>query len=74
MTVAATIVSDNKRSTINLPDEQPETAQTLALDFKAFQRISGVFKVPPNAELKSLQVKIIQAGSKEPKATQALQL
>jgi hypothetical protein len=75
MTIAATIVTDtNKRSTINLPDEQPETAQTLALDFKAFQRVSGVFKVPPNAELKSLQVKIIQAGSKEPKATQALQL
>jgi hypothetical protein len=75
MTIAATIVTDNnKRSTINLPEEQPETTSSLALDFKTFQRVSGTIKVPPNAELKSLQVKIIQAGSKEPKATQALQL
>jgi hypothetical protein len=74
LSMTVTLMADNKRVTINLPEEQPDTTQALALDFKTFQRIDGSFKVPANAQLKSLQVRVFQAGSKEAKAQQSLQL
>jgi hypothetical protein len=75
MQITAQLVGSNdRRITINLPDEQAELQPALNLDFKAYQRIEGTFKVPANAELKSLNVRITQAGSKEPKAQQSLQL
>ena len=75
LTMVATVVSDgNKRININLPEEQPDLVASLALDFKAYQRVEGIFKVPANAQLKTLQMRVIPAGSKEPRAQQVLQL
>ena len=74
LTLIATIVTDGKRSNINLPDEQPDLVASLALDFKTYQRVEGIFKVPANAQLKTLQMRVIPAGSKEPRAQQSLQL
>jgi hypothetical protein len=75
MQLTAQLVGANdKRITINLPEEQTELQPTLALDFKAYQRIEGTFKVPANAQLKTLNVRIMQAGAKEPKVQQSLQL
>jgi hypothetical protein len=75
MQITAQLVGDNnRRITINLPEEQAELQPTLALDFKAYQRVEGVFKVPVNAQLKALNVRVTQAGAKEPKAQQSLQL
>jgi hypothetical protein len=75
MQITAQLVGDNnRRITINLPEEQTELQPTLALDFKAYQRVEGVFKVPANAQLKALNVRVTQAGAKEPKAQQSLQL
>jgi transposase-like protein len=75
MHITAQLVGANdKRITINLPEEQTELQNALNLDFKAYQRVEGVFKVPANAQLKALNVRIVQPGSKEPKAQQSLQL
>ncbi len=74
LTMVATIVTDGKRTNINLPDEQPDLVASLALDFKTYQRVEGIFKVPANAQLKTLQMRVIPAGSKEPRAQQSLQL
>ena len=74
LTLIATIISDGKRSNINLPDEQPDLVASLALDFKTYQRVEGIFKVPANAQLKTLQMRVIPAGSKEPRTQQSIQL
>jgi hypothetical protein len=75
MHITAQLVTTNdKRVTINLPEEQAELQPTLNLDFKAYQRVEGVFKVPANAQLKTLNVRVVQGGSKEPKVQQSLQL
>jgi hypothetical protein len=71
---AQLVGAGDKRITINLPDEQADLQPTLSLDFKAYQRVEGVFKVPANTQLKTLNVRIVQGGSKEPKAQQSLQL
>lgn len=74
LTLIATIIADGKRININLPDEQPDLVASLTLDFKTYQRVEGIFKVPANAQLKTLQMRVIPAGSKEPRAQQSLQL
>ena len=76
LSLTATIVmdKDGKRVNINLPEEQPDLLPSMALDFKAYQRVQGVFKVPVNSQLKVLQVRVLPAGSNTPKAQQSIQL
>ncbi|MGL5005364.1 MAG: DUF6776 family protein [Casimicrobium sp.] len=71
---AQLVGANDRRITINLPEEQAELQPVLALDFKAYQRVEGTFKVPAGAQLKTLNVRIMQPNSKEPKAQQSLQL
>jgi hypothetical protein len=75
MQITAQLIGANdKRITINLPEEQPELQPMLTLDFKAYQRVEGTFKVPANAQLKTLNVRVTPTGSKEAKVQQSLQL
>ena len=74
MNLTATLVADNKRITINLPEEQPDLLPSLGLDFKTYQRVEGLFKVPANAQLKTLVVRVVPVGSTTPRAQQSLQL
>ena len=76
ITLIATVVmdKDSKRVNINLPEEQPDLLASLGLDFKTYQRVEGIFKVPANAQLKTLQMRVLPAGSTAPKAQQSIQL
>jgi hypothetical protein len=74
ISMTATAVLDNKRITLTLPEEQPDLVASLSLEFKTYQRVEGVIKVPPNAQLKTLVMRVLPTGSTTPKATQSLQL
>ena len=76
VTLIATVVmdADNKRVNINLPEEQPDLLASLGLDFKTYQRVEGIFKVPANAQLKTLQMRVVPNGSTTPKAQHSIQL
>jgi transposase-like protein len=74
LALTATLQVDNKRVNLNLPEEQPDLLPLLGLDFKTYQRVEGIFKVPANAQLKTLSVRVLPAGSTAPKATQSIQL
>ena len=74
LTLLATLISAGHNSTLNLPDDQPDTAAALNLKFKYYQRVEGSFHVPPGAELKSLQARVVQPGQTLPKATRSLNL
>ncbi len=76
ITLVATVVmdKDNKRVNINLPEDQPDLLPSLGLDFKTYQRVEGIFKVPANAQLKTLQMRVLPTGSTTPKAQQSIQL
>ena len=58
--------------TVTLPDDQPESAATLALRFKYYQRLEGTMKVPPGARLVSLTAKVFETGVAMPRATRTL--
>lgn len=55
---------------LTLPPEQDKNAREYRLNFKFFQRIEGTFKIPPDAVVKSLQVRIFENGGNAPKLTQ----
>ena len=75
LSMTATLITDNnKRVTLNLPEEQADLVPSLGLDFKTYQRVEGLIKVPANAQLKTLLVRVVPAGSATPKAQQSLQL
>ena len=76
LSLTATVVNDRdgKRININLPEDEPNLLASLGLDFKTYQRVEGTFKVPPNAQLKTLQMRVLPAGSNTPKAQQSIQL
>jgi len=42
------------------------------LGFKHFQRVDGTFRVDPKAKVVSVQVRVYEAGSAEPKATRSV--
>ncbi len=75
LTVLATLQSGQRRSIITLPDEQPELAASMNLDFKTYQRAEIAFRVPADAELKSVQVRVhAGTGNSPPRVQQTLQL
>jgi len=75
LTLTATLITEsNKRVTLNLPDEQADLLPSLGLDFKTYQRVEGLIKVPANAQLKTLVVRVVPNGSATPKTQQSLQL
>lgn len=46
------------------------TAGAFQLAFKQFRRVEGIFKIPPKAQLESVQVRVYESGSEQAKATQ----
>jgi hypothetical protein len=74
ITAIVAMDKDNRRITINLPEDQPDLLPSMSLDFKAYQRVQGVFKVPLNSQLKTLHIRVLPAGSATPKAQQSIQL
>jgi len=57
-----------------LPDEQPDTAPALKLNFKYYQRVEGSFHVPPGASLRAVTARAYETGQTNPRATRTLNL
>jgi hypothetical protein len=57
---------------LNLPEEQPETAAALKVRFKYYQKLEGIFRVPPGAQLRSVTARLYEAGHATPRATRIL--
>ena len=61
---------DNKKLVMTLPAEDDKEGKGFQLNFRFYQRIEGTFRVAPNAVVKSMQVRVFEIGSRDPKLTQ----
>ncbi|MBI4190163.1 MAG: hypothetical protein HY525_06450 [Betaproteobacteria bacterium] len=61
---------DNNKVVMTLPAENDRDGRGFKLNFRFYQRIEGTFRVAPNAVVKSMQVRVFESGSSEPKLTQ----
>ncbi len=59
---------------MSFPEQKDAGAAAFRLAFKYFRRVEGTFRVSPKAKVESVQVKVFETGSSEPRATHAVAL
>jgi len=74
LSIGLELQQDGKRQHISLPEDQPESAMALKLNFTYYQRIDVTVRVAPGASVRTLQARVFQAGSAQPKVTQTVNL
>ncbi|MGH8764296.1 MAG: hypothetical protein ACRET8_01120, partial [Burkholderiales bacterium] len=72
LVVALTEAGSNAMITVPGPGESDALA--FRLSFKHFQRLDGTFRVNPKARVGSVQLRVYESGSTEPKVTQSVTL
>lgn len=68
--LVANVVQDGRPVALPLPIAAGEASASTALSFKLFQPVEGTFRLPGNASLRSLEVRVFENGAAQPKATQ----
>lgn len=71
-TVAPADIEQSSVHTLTLPEDQPDTAGTLKLKFKYYQRIEGTLRVPAGTRVTGLTARVYEDGSTAPRATRTL--
>ncbi|HEX6268356.1 MAG TPA: DUF6776 family protein [Burkholderiales bacterium] len=59
---------------MSFPEQKDAGAAAFRLAFKYFRRVEGTFRVSPKAKVESVQVRVFESGSSEPRATHAVAL
>ena len=59
---------------MSFPEPADAGAAAFRLSFKYFRRVEGTFRVSPKAKVESVQVRVYESGSTEPRATHAVAL
>jgi hypothetical protein len=59
-------------TSVTLPDEQPDSAATLTLKFKYYQRLEGTLRVPAGSVVRAATVRAFESGQSSPRATRSL--
>ena len=66
------VEQNQKKFVVMVPPEAARNAQEYQVSFKFFQRVEGSFKVPSGAVVKSMQVRVFETGTSQPKLTQTV--
>jgi hypothetical protein len=61
---------DNKKLVMTLPSESDKEGKGFKLNFRFYQRVEGTFRVAPDAAVKTMQVRVFENGTNEPKLIQ----
>jgi hypothetical protein len=62
----------DRKYVLMLPPENEKKVKDYELRFKFFQRVEGTFKIPPEAIVKSMQVRVFEKGATQPKLTETV--
>jgi uncharacterized protein DUF6776 len=68
------LMDQGKSAIIRLPQEGDAGASGFSLAFKYFRRVEGTFRVAPSAKLEQVQIRVLEEGSNQVRATQILTL
>lgn len=67
--LVVSLTEDGRSAMITLPDAAQAGAAGFRLSIKRIQRVEGTFRVGSKARVESVQVRVYEAGSAEPRAT-----
>jgi hypothetical protein len=59
---------------MSFPEPGDAAAASFKLAFKYFRRVEGTFRVNPKAKVESVQARVYETGSSQPKATHSVSL
>ncbi len=60
---------DGRKVILMLPPDITRATREYQVKFKLFQRVEGMFRIPPDAAVKGLQVRVFEGNSEVPKLT-----
>ena len=63
-----------KKVAFALPEAAPGKPQAINVSFKYYQRLEGAFQLPAGLSPKSIQIRVFEAGSAQPKWTKIINL
>ncbi|HEX5768779.1 MAG TPA: DUF6776 family protein [Burkholderiales bacterium] len=63
-----------RNAMMSFPEPGDGAAAAFRLAFKYFRRVEGTFRVNPKAKVESVQVRVYEAGSSQPRATHSVTL
>jgi len=75
--MVVSLTEQGRSAMITVPgpgESESAAAAVFRLTFKHFQRIDGIFRVSPKARVSSVQLRVYEAGSAEPRVTQNVAL
>jgi len=68
--LVASLTEEGRSAMITVPGAGDAEAANFRLGFKHFQRSDGIFRVSPKAKVASVQLRVYETGSAEPRVTQ----
>lgn len=69
----ASVVQNGRKSVMVFPSD-PSGLSQFSLKFKYYQRLERSFKLAPDVQLQSVQVRLFESGGREPKVRQSVDL
>jgi hypothetical protein len=72
--LVVTLNDGGRSAIISFPEPADAGAAAFRLGFKHFQRVEGTFRVSPKAKVETVQVRVYEAGSAQPRATRSVKL
>jgi hypothetical protein len=72
--LAVSLTEDGRSAIITVPGLGEAEGSAFRLSFKHFQRIDGSFRVSPKARVGSVQLRVYESGTNEPRVTQSVTL
>ena len=72
--LVVSLTEGGRSAMITLPEQGQPDNVAFRLGFKHFQRVDGTFRVDPKARVVSVQVRVYETGSTDPKVTQSVTL
>jgi hypothetical protein len=72
--LVVSLTEGGRSAMMSFPEEGDAGAGAFKLTFKYFRRVEGTFRVSPKARVESVQVRVYEAGSAQPRATHTVAL
>jgi hypothetical protein len=68
------LTEGGQNAMMSFPEQGEAGAAAFKLNFRYFRRVEGTFRVSPRAKVESVQARIYESGSAEPRATNSVSL
>lgn len=72
--LVVSLTEAGRSAIMSFPEPADAGAEAFRLGFKHFQRVEGTFRVSANAKVDSVQVRVYEAGSAQPRTTRSVKL